>query len=344
MAAFPPSGTFSTPPPPPSRASFHDIFTRGQQTGGVWSFFAPALSFGTLTLAPFQADVAAMPATDQAVVDAEAVIDEKRNLRDAKLTLIREIATRLPRLAAQTLAPEDSLQDDIAQAQGIEMQGEERIMDRGQSTLTIWMETNVRRAAATPALSPLLLPKAGGGTWAAADFSAALTAVPVLGQQVKDAAAPLSEKRSARRTLATRVDRANKRWFGAWGAHFPEGTPEHDALSQITTEGGGSGDPGNGSGGGGTPNPLQAVIDSATVTGAGAVALVFHATGAGAVTYRVLRKTGTGPGDFDELATGLTVGEFTTEPGAGTFVFKVIATDDTGDGPESEEETVVVPA
>jgi hypothetical protein len=236
-------------------ATYQETLTRGQQTNGVWEHFAPTLTFGSLTLAAHQADVAAMPGADQAVVNAEAVIDEKRDLRNAKLELVKEIATRLPRLAASSLAPDDSLQDDIEKLQKIEMSSEEAILDRGQATLTLWTGTNARRAAATPAQPAMTLPKADGGNWAVADLAAALTAVPELEQDVKDAAAPLSEQRSARRKLAARVDRNNKRWFEAWGANFPEGTAEHDALSQITTEGGSQGDAGGGTGGG--PNPPQ---------------------------------------------------------------------------------------
>ena len=227
-------------------ATYQEILTRGQQTNGVWEHFAPTLTFGTLALAGHQADVAAIPGADQAVVDAEAVIDEKRDLRNAELAQISEIATRLPRLASSSLAPDDSLQDDIEKLQKIVLSSEEAILDRGQATLTLWTGTNARRAAMTPALAALTLPKTGGGNWAVADLAAALTAVPVLEQDVKDAAAPLSEKRSARRRLATRTDRNNKRWYEAWGANFPVGTAEHDALSQITTEAGGHGDPGSG--------------------------------------------------------------------------------------------------
>lgn len=103
--------------------------------------------------------------------------------------------------------------------------------------------------------------------------------------------------------------------------------------------------PGTGGGGGTPPNPLKAIIDSATVQPSGAVLLVFHATGTGDVTYRVLRlQEGVPDAEFEELATGLTEGTFTTTPQSGTFIFKVIATNDTGDGPESAPVTVTVPA
>jgi hypothetical protein len=236
-------------------ATYQEILTRGQQTIGIWEHFASGLNFGSLTLAAHSADVAAMPGADQAVVNAEAFIDEKRDLRSAKLADVKDIATRLPRLAAGSLAPDDSLQDDIDKIQRIDARSDQMILDRGQATLTLWTGVNTRRAAASPALPALTMPKAGGGTWTVTDLAAALTAVPQLEQDVKDAAAPLSEQRSARRKLAARVDRNNKRWFEAWGANFPEGTAEHDALSQITTEGGGQGDAGGGTGGG--PNPPQ---------------------------------------------------------------------------------------
>jgi hypothetical protein len=229
--------------------TYQEIHTRGQQTTAVWSFHAPTYTPGGLTLAALQADVAAMPGADQAVVDAEAVIDEKRDLRNAKLALIRELGTRLPRLAATELPPDDSLQDDIQQLQGINMNDMPSTMDRGQRVRTIWTETNARLAAATPPRPALTVLKPGSGAWTLADLVAALAAIEPLEQAVKDAGAPLGKKRTDRRTLAARVDRTNKRWYEAWSAHFPVGSPEHDALAQVTTEGGGVG------GGGSEPPP-----------------------------------------------------------------------------------------
>lgn len=320
-------------------ASYHDISTRGQQTGGVWSYFAPTLTFGALALAPFQAEVAAMPAADQAVVNAEAGIDEKRDLRDAKVALVRELATRLPRLAANSLAPEDSLQDNIAQTQGIEMQSEELIFDRGQATLMIWTETNIRLAAATPPLPALTLPKVGGGTWAVADLAAALTAVPVLKQQVANAAGPLSDKRSARRALAARVDRANKRWYEAWGAHFPEGTPEHDALSQISTEGGGGSTPPPPP----PPPPPPLALPTAPqnpgitsgATGSGTLTFTWDAapTAQEVTTYNVYGETG-----LQASPTTNSVELDSFDPGS-SVTLTVKAANATGEGPASEPAT-----
>ena len=242
-------------------SSHQEILTRGQQTVGVWDHFAPTLTFGTLALAGHQADVAGLSPADQAVVDAEGVIDDKRDVRTAKLDVVQEVATRLPRLAANSIAPDDSLQDDIEQAQKIDMQSEAAILDRGRMVLTLWTGINAHWAAATPPLPPLTLPKPGGGTWAVADLAAAIPAVGVLAQEVWDAAGPLSDKRSLRRNLAARTDRNNKRWYDAWSAHFPAGTPEHDALSQITTEeGGGSTVPGAATIGAVTVDDTNAIV------------------------------------------------------------------------------------
>jgi hypothetical protein len=76
-------------------ATYQEILKRGQQTVGVWQHFAPGLAFGDLALVRHQADVAAMPGADQAVVDAEAMIDEKRDLRTARIAEVHELATRL---------------------------------------------------------------------------------------------------------------------------------------------------------------------------------------------------------------------------------------------------------
>ena len=321
-------------------ASFHEILTRGQQTIGIWEHFAPTLAFGSLTLQPLKDDVAAMPAADQAIVDAEAVIDEARDLRAAKLAVVRELATRLPRLAANCIGPDDSLQDDILFLQGIVMSGEELVMDRGQKTLTLWTGVNARRAAATPAEPALTLPKGGGGTWAVADLGAALSAVQPLAQDIADAAGPLSEKRSARRVLSKRVDRANKRWYEAWAAHFPVGTAEHDALTQITTEDEGGGSAGSSSSSSSSsssgPLPLPGAPQNVVLTtgdaDSGAVVISLDpAPPAQEVTgYHVYRD-----GVFRAATGGPTVLDGFTPGESVTLTMRALNA--TGEGPDSAE-------
>jgi hypothetical protein len=69
-----------------------------------------------------------------------------------------------------------------------------------------------------------------------AQFQAAVTNHPVLLQTFKDKDADLSRKKSVLRQTERRVNKNNKKWYAAWAANFPEGTSEHDALSQIDTK------------------------------------------------------------------------------------------------------------
>jgi hypothetical protein len=238
-----------------STNTWQKVHQRGQQTAAVWGTHAPAFKVGGTTLAQHEADLAALQPLAQLVEDQQEVVDDMRNVRDDTLALIKDLATRLPRKLDGELAPEDPWHDDLVTIRNVEMTGLETIVKRGQQVLAVWEKFNAREAAATPARPPLLV---GGKT--AANLDAAIGGLAAKTKPVETAISVLNDRRSDLRAAVATAHRTNIRWFAAWSAEFAEGSPEHDALSQIDTGSGGSG--GNGE----PPEPPAAPATPQNVT------------------------------------------------------------------------------
>lgn len=247
----------------PSNDTWQTIHQRGQQTNAVWNTHAPAFTVGTLTLALHQADVAALPAAGQALASEQDVVDAARAARDATCDLIKDLATRAPRVLDGALDFGDPLHGDLDDIRLVEITGLDTIISRGQRVRSVWEKVNVRNAALVPPIPALVV-----GSKTVADLVAALTELPVKTQAVEDTRSVLSDKRSSLRALAGKVDKNNKRWYAAWEGNFPAGSPERDALTQIDT---------------GTPTPPPTVLLIASLSGINATTVqVSYTAGGGA--------------------------------------------------------------
>ena len=222
---------------------------RGQQTTAVWGTFGPGFQVGTVTLATHTADVALLTVQADARGVQQDVVDDARLARDANFDAMRDIVVRVPQLIEATLEEEDLLQNDLADIFGIIPNSQANVQERARRVISFWNRVNALRAAMTPALPPLLL-----GTVGVADLQTRLTTHPVLLQTLENEKSELNQKKGLLTTTARRIDRNNKRWYAAWSKNFAEGSPEHNALSQITTESGTS-----------EPTPLE--IDTLTADG-----------------------------------------------------------------------------
>ncbi len=157
------------------------------------------------------------------------------------------------------------------------------------------------------------------GTASVADLTTALNNHPGLMQVVENERNELNQTKSQLQTTARRVDRNNKRWYGAWGTNFAVGSPEHNAmLSQVSTETG-------------TIPPTAKEI--ATLTQSGVSVDVAYATGGGNHATTLLLQwqvVGVDP-DFAHdtalILTGQTAGPF---PAAATINFRVRASNSAG--------------
>lgn len=311
--------------------SWDNIHNRGQATVGIWQTFNPSFTVGEVTLASHSADVAAMPATAQVVATQEDVIDAARATRDVNMAIVRDLSIRLPRAAEGSLAPGDPLRKDIRDIRLIEPSSLDHIPARGRRTLSFWLALNAKRAAMTPAQPVLTVAKVGvAGQWAVADLQAALTGLETLEQGVEIQRSELSKKRSLRDVLAEKVDTNNKRWYEMWGANYPPGTPEGDALVQIDT----------GSGGGGEPLELPTAPAGVAIgagSGSGLTAVSWAANPAAeAVTLYTVRRGAQG-GEQQVLGTfPASPAEFNFTGSGEALEVTVSATNATGEGPQSE--------
>lgn len=307
------------------------ILERAQQTNAVWQLHAPSFKVGTLTLAQHQAEVTALAPGGQALEDAQDVVDDARAARAATQAAVASMNTRMPRKLDGELAPDDPFHDDLEDIRTVEsVNGGPAVMLRGQKVVALWKKVNARNAAASPALPALVV---GGVTLAV--FQAQVESLPGKQQTVEDKEAILRDLRGDLRRLASKVDTNNKRWYAAWQGEFPAGTPEGDALSQITTESGGNG--------GGTPGepptpPAPAVPGAATigsVVAGGPDVTLLEMAAEGALSFDVeVRPVG---GEFAPQASGVGGPVFAfAAPAAGDYEVRIAGRNAAGLGPWSE--------
>jgi hypothetical protein len=210
---------------------FEPVHQRGQQTLAVWSTFSPAFQVGSLTLAAHTADVAQVltQVNDRDV--QQDVQDDAVLARDASFEALRDIVVRVPQLIEATLEDDDLLQNDLDDIYAVDLKRTHGVMERARRVISLWNRVNTTRAAMTPALPPLTL-----GAKTVADLQTLLTAHPALLQTLENERSELSQKKSILATTVRRVDRNNKRWYAAWSKNFAVGSPEYNALTQISTE------------------------------------------------------------------------------------------------------------
>lgn len=311
--------------------TWQQILERGQQTLAVWQQHSPGFTTRGLTLAAHQTDVAALSPASQLVADAQDVVDDARAARDAVIGSVAETCIRLPRKLDGELMPDDPYHADLEDIRRFDAESLPTTVSRGQRVLSLWKKLNARNAAASPVIPPLLV----GGV-AVATFQTQLESLPAKQQTVQDKEAILRDRRGELRTLATKVDRNNKRWYAAWQGEFPAGTPEGDALGQITTEGGGSGE---GTPGDPPPPPPPPVPPGAatigSVTAGGPDVTVIGMAAEGAETFDVeVRPVG---GDFAPQASGVAGPDFAfAAPAAGDYEVRIAGRNTAGLGPWSD--------
>ena len=289
------------------------VHLRGQQTIGVWGTFAPTFQVGALTLTAHTADVALiLTHVNERDVQQDSV-DDAIIARDQSHDLIYDIVTRTPQLIDATLDDADPLNNDLDDIFNVDPDTQHGVMERSRRLISLWNRVNIQRAAMTPALPALTL-----GTTTVANLQTALNNHPGLLQTVENERSELSQKKSQLQSTSRRTDRDNKRWYAAWANNFADGSPEHNALSQVDTEEG--------------TNPPTALEINTVVQSVLSVNVTYVAGGGRHATSLVLlyQVVGVDP-DFGHatavVLTGQTVGPF--PPGA-TIHFKTRGTNSAG--------------
>lgn len=306
---------------------WEDIYHRGQQSIGVWSTFAPALTVGEVALAGHTTDTAALQTKANERDVQQDVVDVARDARGTNATIMDDLCVRFPRKLEGELPPNDPLHLEIADLRAINPDSPDALAARTRRTVSLWHRYNTQRAAAVPPQPAFLV-----GGLAVAALEAALANQHTLLQNIENERGKLAQKREALRTLAAKVDRNNKRWFAAWEGEFAEGSAERAALSQIDT-------------GGQTPEPDALEINTATAQAPDQVVLTYVAGGGDhATSFKLLWKIETVDADFTHEAVLNLAGQTVTVPNASgkTVSFKARATNSTA-STDSAVKTVVMP-
>ncbi len=232
-------------------------YARGLQTIGVWQAFAPTFTAGEMTLAGHQTDAAALTTAAHERELQQDVVDVARSTRDTNMRMLEDPCIRFPRLLEGCLTAEDELHAEIADIRSVNPDSPDRVMQRARRVISLWKRVNALRAAASPSQTELKV-----GTQTVAELQTVLERHAALLQAVETERGKLTLRREGLRSLASKVDRNNKRWFAAWEGNFAEGSPEREALRQINT---------------GQDTPIPTVLEIAVVApiGPGAVAITY---------------------------------------------------------------------
>lgn len=298
--------------------------SRAQQTIAVWSTFNAAFTVGTLDLATHQANADLLFTQAGDAETEKDVYDEAVDARDANLELIHMLNTRVPQLIRSNLPDDDLLQNEVKDVLAVALGSFAKELKRARRLKSLWTRVNAKRAAQTP---PLAAIDRSGKT--VADLDAAIAAHPLRLQDVEDKLSEWNQSKSALEATAKIVDDGNKDWYEAWKNYYDEGTPEYDALSQISSEGG-------------TSPPTALEIDGLSENGDSVDVTYVEGGGAHATTLTLLWQVdGVDPG-FDNSAavvpSGQTVGPFSP---ATTINFKTQATNSQGTAESSVQQIVM---
>ncbi len=311
--------------------TWQHILQRAQQTLAVWQLHSPAFKVGALTLAVHQADTTALSPAGQTAADAQDAVDDARAARDTTQAAVASLNTRMPRKLDGDFLPDDPFHADLEDIRRVDStNGGPAVLTRGQKVVALWKKVNARNAAASPVIPALTV---GGVTLAT--FQAQVESLPGRDQMVEDKEALLRDQRGDLRRLGGKVDTNNKRWYAAWQGEFPAGTPEGDALSQITTEsGGGEGTPGDPP----PPPPPPAVPGAATlgsVEASGPDVTLTGMAAEGAETFDV--EVRPMDGEFAAQATSVAGPDFIFgAPAAGDYEVRIAGRNPAGLGPWSD--------
>lgn len=301
---------------------WYAIHRRALETMGTWTEGAPSFVFGELTLDLHKADLAALNGTLQAQIDAEFKLSGARSARDTHYGIIADLCTRGCQLISGSLPTGDPLRDEVRHVRGVRKESQGELLAKGRRLVSLWEKVNARRAALTPAQAALCV-----GTTALGDFEPMLQQHSGLLQSVEDMLSAMKDRKVEMRTLVTRLDENNKRWFQAWKGNFPAGSIEREMLRSVRT-------------GPKRHEPAQAVMLTAKVLPDGRVQLAFDALRG--TSFTVLHR-GPGEPEFAAWPERIQLKTLTTEPlPPGEHAWKVVAHNSVGDGPESAELVVTV--
>lgn len=296
---------------------------RGLQTIAVWDEYNAAFKVGKLTLAGHTTDVDLLTTQAAARDSAKDDFDMAVGARDTNLAALADLNSRVPHVIENNLEEDSHLFNQFAEIYALNSATQDGTQKRAGKVISLWKLCNAERAAQAPPLAAL---DVGGEL--VADMEAMLTNHPVLIKAANDQKAVWTKKKSELRITTDRVDKNNKRWYGAWADNYPAGSVEHDALSTIDTEGGGT-------------EPVgQVFINEANAMPGLMVDLHFHADHA--TKFRVMQRL-QGTTTWNLIVENLEADTWTgAMASAGLYEFQVFGKNSLGEGDGSDVLTLGV--
>ena len=294
---------------------YYSIHSRGVDTVAVWTVFGSTFTVGEFNLASHAADVNSFNAHVLDLVNAEDALGLARSSRNDTFKWLGSVCSRSLQLMSGSLPKGHSLLGEIKKVYAIPGASMEAGNRRCLDLVGVWGRVNAFRAAQTPPQPPIKVDET-----VVSAFQSTLGNFALLITDAASKSGQLSDKRTALRDAATRVDQNNKRWYQAWTGHFPKGTAGRNALSLIDT-------------GPSQPKPGQGVFLGVQVLPNLTVKLSLD--GARATSFTLLHKGPSSPA-FSVLVDGLTLKSYehiTAETGA--HQYKLVPHNSAGDGPES---------
>jgi hypothetical protein len=207
---------------------------RAGQTVAVINQYLPGLKVGSEGAAALLARAQGLDALAQARDTAQVTADVANNAEHLAYMSLRKMTLSLPQVADAELDDNDpaeaALQDLLDPAFGISPRTVELAQQRGMKLVSALSQINTYLAAQRPPRGPITSGGAG-----LPQLSAALAAQPNLLQAVEDAAADLTQARTALRVAATGVDRLSKRFYAKLQAEARNDEALSAALAQVDT-------------------------------------------------------------------------------------------------------------
>ena len=209
---------------------------RGVVTLATWAL-APTFRLRKLTLAQHTANVNALPVLAQTRADKARALTDALTAHRGLFATLYDLNIRVPGLVHNQLEADDELHGQLDDIYAIDVgQNQHDELRRARLVVGLWADFDAAQAAQTPP-EPALTVKVDDAPLGQPAFAQLIADCVTSQQAVANAQRALTSAKESLHTLARRVDRDNKRWYGAWTKAYPVGTEEGDtARANVPTE------------------------------------------------------------------------------------------------------------
>ena len=186
---------------------WHKGKRRGQETLAFWKKYLPLMTVGGTTPDQHAADLDRLEPLVQARDDRSVDVQAAKHRVREQLRQIRALNLAVPMLIAGSFEEADPIRQSLARVQQIVPRTRALNLERARVLIPVWQAANAALASRPPGEAIVR------DTVGVTEFAGLVAGYPALGQGVDNAAADLSQARSALRAHHRHVDRMNKRAY-----------------------------------------------------------------------------------------------------------------------------------